>query len=44
MTDRQPEHELRLLVTALGRAVSGSWRAEQKVAALAAWLVLTGRG
>ena len=40
----QSEHDLRVVVAALGRAVSGSWRAEQKVAALAAWLVLTGRG
>ncbi len=40
----QSEHDLRVLVTSLGRAVSGSWRAEQKVAALAAWLVLAGRG
>ena len=38
------EHDLRVIVAALGRAVSGSWRAEQKVAALAAWLVLAGRG
>lgn len=38
------ELDLRALVTALGRGVSGSWRAEQKVAALAAWLVLAGRG
>jgi hypothetical protein len=42
-TFHQPDHELRVLVTALGRAISGSWRAEQKVAALAAWLVLAGR-
>ena len=40
----QSEHDLRVIVAALGRAVSGSWRAEQKVAALAAWLVLAGRG
>ncbi len=39
----QSEHDLRVLVTSLGRAVPGSWRAEQKVAALAAWLVLSGR-
>lgn len=39
----QSEQDLRVLVTALGRAVSGSWRAEQKAAALAAWLVLAGR-
>jgi len=29
------------LVTTLGRTVSGSWRAEEKAAAVAAWLVLT---
>jgi hypothetical protein len=27
-------------VTALGRTIEGSWRAEQKNAALAAWLAL----
>ena len=37
---KRPEQELRSLVTALGREVTGSWRAEQKAAALAAWLVL----
>jgi hypothetical protein len=36
----QPEPELRGTVVALGRTISGSWRAEQKAAALAAWLVL----
>lgn len=40
---KQPEQELRGIVTALGRAVSGSWRTEQKAATLAAWLVLAGR-
>lgn len=38
----QSEQDLRVFVTTLGRAVSGSWRAEQKVATLAAWLVLAG--
>jgi len=37
----QSERELRALVTTLGRTVSGSWRAEEKAAAVAAWLVLT---
>jgi hypothetical protein len=36
----QTEPKLRLAVAALGRTVPGSWRAEQKAAALAAWLVL----
>jgi hypothetical protein len=29
-------------VAALGRGLAGPWRAEQKTAALAAWLVLAG--
>jgi len=37
----QSERELRALVTTLGWTVSGSWRAEEKAAAVAAWLVLT---
>jgi hypothetical protein len=36
----QPEPALRGTVVALGRTIAGSWRAEQKAAALAAWLVL----
>jgi hypothetical protein len=39
---KRPEAELRATVTALGRGIADSWRAEQKAAALAAWLVLTG--
>jgi hypothetical protein len=39
----RPEGVLRAGVTALGAAVSGPWRAEQKLAALAAWLVLSGK-
>jgi hypothetical protein len=35
-----PEQELRARVGMLGRGVSGAWRAEQKAAAVAAWLVL----
>jgi hypothetical protein len=41
---RQPEQQLRATLAALKGAVAGSWRAEQKVAALAAWLVLAARG
>ena len=39
---KQPEEELRGTLAALGRGLSGAWRAEQKTAALAAWLVLAG--
>jgi hypothetical protein len=38
----QPEQALRGAVTSMGRTVGGPWRAEQKAAALAAWLVLAG--
>ena len=38
----QPEHTLRNTLTTLGNTVPGPWRAEQKAAALAAWLVLAG--
>ena len=38
---KQPEPKVRDCITALGRTVDGPWRAEQKTAALAAWLVLT---
>jgi hypothetical protein len=37
------ESDLRKKVTAFGREVEGSWRAEHKAAALAAWLVLSKR-
>jgi len=36
------EQEIRDVLRALGRTVPGSWRAEEKAAALAAWLVLAG--
>jgi hypothetical protein len=36
----QPEQALRGTLVGLGRTVPGPWRAEQKSAALAAWLVL----
>jgi len=42
-TLRRPERTLRDTLAALGREVDGPWRAEQKAAALAAWLVLAGR-
>ena len=38
-----PEQEIRRQLTALGRELTGSWRAEQKAAALAAWIVLASR-
>jgi hypothetical protein len=38
----QPEHGLRTTATRLGKGVDGPWRAEQKAAALAAWIVLAG--
>lgn len=37
---RRSDKDLRGTVTALGRDVEGSWRAEHKAAAVAAWLVL----
>jgi len=37
------ETALRTALLNLGRDVSGSWRAEQKAAALAAWIVLAGK-
>jgi hypothetical protein len=40
---KQPPPALRDRLTALGRDVGGPWRAEQKAAVLAAWLVLAGR-
>jgi len=40
ITLKQPERALRDALTTLGRHVGGPWRAEQKAAALAAWLVI----
>lgn len=40
---KQPEQSLRDTLAALRQGVVGSWRAEQKTAALAAWLVLARR-
>ena len=37
---KRAEPELRRLLTSLGKDLAGSWRAEHKAAALAAWLVL----
>ena len=39
----QPEQQIRSTVAALGRNLQGAWRAEQKAAAVAAWLVLATR-
>jgi hypothetical protein len=36
----RPEADLRAAVTQLGKGVDGAWRAEQKAAAMAAWLLL----
>ncbi|HVS20739.1 MAG TPA: hypothetical protein VHD88_02760 [Pyrinomonadaceae bacterium] len=35
-----PERKLRAELTAMGKAVDGSWRAEEKTATLAAWMAL----
>jgi hypothetical protein len=39
----RPEPALRLVLKAIGGDVAGSWRGEEKAAALAAWLVLARR-
>ena len=39
-TLKQPETAVRAAIAGLGRDVEGPWRAEQKAAALAAWMVL----
>jgi hypothetical protein len=39
---KKPEPDLRAILAGLGRSVDGPWRAEQKAATLAAWLVLAG--
>lgn len=41
---RDTEPQIRSTVTALGREIDGPWRAEQKAAAVAAWLVLAADG
>jgi len=40
---QRPEGVLRTTLTRLGADVGGGWRAEQKMATLAAWIVLAGR-
>lgn len=40
---QRPEPRIRETIAALGRGVDGPWRAEQKGAALAAWMTLVGR-
>ncbi len=40
----QPEPHIRSTVSALGRGVANPWRAEQKTATVAAWLVLAASG
>jgi hypothetical protein len=37
-----PETRLRIELTLLGKTISGSWRAEEKAATLAAWIALAG--
>jgi hypothetical protein len=37
---RRPERTVKVMVAELGGGVDGSWRAEEKVAAAGAWLVL----
>jgi hypothetical protein len=39
-----PESQIRSTIALLGRGIDGSWRAEQKAAAVAAWLVLAEPG
>ncbi len=41
---RQREHHVRAKVAALGGAIAGPWRVEQKSAAVAAWLALATHG
>ena len=40
---KRPDSRIRATVAALGHDVQGPWRAEQKCAAVAAWLVLTAK-
>lgn len=37
---KQPEQQLRTLAAAMGRGTAGPWRAEQKLATVAGWLML----
>jgi hypothetical protein len=43
-TLKRSESDLRVELAGLGKGASGPWRVEQKKAALAAWLLLAGRG
>jgi hypothetical protein len=36
----QPENDLKRLLAGMGRSLGGPWRAEEKLAALAAWMAL----
>ena len=38
-----PEDALKKACTELGRGVAGGWRAENKAAAVAAWVAMSGR-
>jgi hypothetical protein len=40
---KRSESDLRQTLSGLGRSVGGPWRAEQKAAALAAWLMTANR-
>src|SRR5213080_868062 len=37
---KRPENDVKRAVTELGRAIAGPWRADEKTAALAAWMAL----
>lgn len=41
-TLRKPEPAIRKMLSEIGRDVAGGWRAEQKAAALSAWVILEG--
>jgi hypothetical protein len=41
-TLKAPEHAIRKMLSEIGRDVAGGWRAEQKAAALGAWVILEG--
>ena len=40
---RRPEESLKRALTTLGRRIGGPWRGEEKLAALAAWMAISGR-
>jgi len=37
---KRPENDVKRAVSELGRAIEGPWRADEKTAALAAWMAL----